>query len=112
MATIISSLRGLHVAVPRDMTRAAGLYNTLLRGDDPALLIEVLSGYRLKERLPENIGEFTIPLGVTETIRDGSDVPPVTYGAPCRIPVEVARHSARTGIETGIVGLQTPLPLD
>src|SRR6266566_3293918 len=69
MATIISSLRGLHVAVPRDMTRAAGLYNTLLRGDDPALLIEVLSGYRLKERLPENIGEFTIPLGVTETIR-------------------------------------------
>src|SRR5207247_167965 len=73
MATIISSLRGLHVAVPRDMTRAAGLYNTLLRGDDPALLIEVLSGYRLKERLPENIGEFTIPLGVTETIREGSD---------------------------------------
>src|SRR5439155_756560 len=85
MATIISSLRGLHVAVPRDMTRAAGLYNTLLRGDDPALLIEVLSGYRLKERLPENVGEFTIPLGVTETIRRGSDVTLVTYGALCRI---------------------------
>src|SRR5438093_1518746 len=75
MATIISSLRGLHVAVPRDMTRAAGLYNTLLRGDDPALLIEVLSGYSLKERLPENIGDFTIPLGVTETNRAGSSLP-------------------------------------
>ncbi len=112
MATIVSSLRGLHVAVPRDMTRAAGLYNTLLRGDDPALLIEVLSGYRLKERLPENIGEFTIPLGVTETIREGSDVTLVTYGALCRISMEAATDLASIGIETEIVDVQTLLPFD
>jgi 2-oxoisovalerate dehydrogenase E1 component len=112
MATIISSLRGLHVAVPRDMTRAAGLYNTLLRGDDPALLIEVLSGYRLKERLPENVGEFTIPLGVTETIREGSDVTLVTYGALCRIALEAAADLARVGIETEIIDVQTLLPFD
>jgi 2-oxoisovalerate dehydrogenase E1 component len=112
MATIVSSLRGMHVAVPRDMTRAAGLYNTLLRGDDPALLIEVLSGYRLKERLPENIGEFTIPLGVTETIREGSDVTLVTYGALCRIAMEAATDLAGVGIETEIVDVQTLLPFD
>jgi pyruvate/2-oxoglutarate/acetoin dehydrogenase E1 component/TPP-dependent pyruvate/acetoin dehydrogenase alpha subunit len=112
MATIVSSLRGLHVAVPRDMTRAAGLYNTLLRGDDPALLIEVLSGYRLKERLPDNIGEFTIPLGVTETIREGSDVTLVTYGALCRIAIEAAGDLAALGIETEIVDVQTLLPFD
>jgi pyruvate/2-oxoglutarate/acetoin dehydrogenase E1 component len=112
MATIISSLRGMHVAVPRDMTRAAGLYNTLLRGDDPALLIEVLSGYRLKERLPENIGEFTIPLGVTETLREGTDVTLVTYGALCRIAMEAAGDLANVGIETEIVDVQTLLPFD
>jgi len=112
MATIISSLRGLHVAVPRDMTRAAGLYNTLLRGDDPALLIEVLSGYRLKERLPENVGEFTIPLGVTETIRGGSDVTLVTYGALCRIAMEATADLASVGIETEVVDVQTLLPFD
>ena len=112
MATIISSLRGMHVAVPRDMTRAAGLYNTLLRGDDPALLIEVLSGYRLKERLPENIGGFTIPLGVTETLREGTDVTLVTYGALCRIAMEAAGDLANVGIETEIVDVQTLLPFD
>src|SRR5213593_952092 len=112
METIISSLRGLHVAVPRDMTHAAGLYNTLLRGDDPALLIEVLSGYRLKERLPENIGTFTIPLGVTETIREGSDVTLATYGALCRIATEAAADLANVGIETEIVDVQTLMPFD
>jgi pyruvate/2-oxoglutarate/acetoin dehydrogenase E1 component/TPP-dependent pyruvate/acetoin dehydrogenase alpha subunit len=112
MATIVSSLRGLHVAVPRDATRAAGLYNTLLRGDDPAIVIEVLSGYRLKERLPDNIGEFTIPLGVTETIREGSDVTLVTYGALCRIALEAATDLAAVGIETEIVDVQTLLPFD
>jgi 2-oxoisovalerate dehydrogenase E1 component len=112
MATIVSSLRGLHVAVPRDATRAAGIYNTLLRGDDPALVIEVLSGYRLKERLPDNIGEFTIPLGVTETIREGSDVTLVTYGALCRIALEAADDLAKIGIDTEIVDVQTLLPFD
>jgi pyruvate/2-oxoglutarate/acetoin dehydrogenase E1 component len=112
MATIISSLRGLHVAVPRDMTHAAGLYNTLLRGDDPAVLIEVLSGYRLKERVPENVGDFTIPLGVTETLRPGSDVTLVTYGALCRIAMEAAADLAIAGIETEIIDAQTLLPFD
>ena len=112
LAMVVSSLRGLHVAVPRDATRAAGLYNTLLRGDDPALVIEVLSGYRIKERLPENIGEFTIPLGVTETIREGSDVTLVTYGALCRIALEAASDLAKIGIDIEIVDVQTLLPFD
>src|SRR3989449_7714759 len=112
MATIVSALRGLHVAVPRDMTRAAGLYNTLLRGDDPGLLIEVLSGYRLKERIPENVGEFTIPLGVPETLRSGADVTLVTYGALCRIALEAAEDLAELGIDTEIVDVQTLLPFD
>ncbi|HEV8537086.1 MAG TPA: thiamine pyrophosphate-dependent enzyme [Candidatus Limnocylindria bacterium] len=112
LATIVSSLRGLHVAVPRDMTRAAGLYNTLLRGDDPAILIEVLSGYRLKERMPENVGVFTVPLGVTETIREGRDVTLVTYGALCRIAMEAADDLAMAGIETEIIDVQTLLPFD
>src|SRR5437870_5595877 len=112
MATIVSALRGLHVAVPRDMTRAAGLYNTLLRGDDPGLLIEVLSGYRLKERIPENAGEFTIPLGVPETLRSGADVTLVTYGALCRIAGEAAEDLAELGIDTEIVDVQTLLPFD
>ena len=112
MATIVSSLRGLHVAVPRDMTRAAGLYNTLLRGDDPAVVIEVLSGYRLKERIPENVGAFTIPLGVPEPIREGSDVTLVTYGALCRIALQAAEDLAQLGIETEIVDVQTLLPFD
>ena len=112
MATIVSALRGLHVAVPRDMTRAAGLYNTLLRGDDPGLLIEVLSGYRLKERIPENVGEFTIPLGVPETLRSGADVTLVTYGALCRIAGEAAEDLAELGIDTEIVDVQTLLPFD
>jgi pyruvate/2-oxoglutarate/acetoin dehydrogenase E1 component/TPP-dependent pyruvate/acetoin dehydrogenase alpha subunit len=112
MAMIVSALRGLHVAVPRDMTRAAGLYNTLLRGDDPAVLIEVLSGYRLKERIPNNVGTFTIPLGVVETIREGRDLTLVTYGALCRIALEAAMDLARLGIETEIIDVQTLLPFD
>ena len=112
LSMIISSLRGLHVAVPRDMTRAAGLYNTLLRGDDPAIVIEVLSGYRLKERMPDNVGEFTIPLGAPETIREGRDLTLVTYGALCRIAEEAASDLSRLGIEVEIVDVQTLLPFD
>ena len=112
LSMITSSLRGLHVAVPRDMTRAAGLYNTLLRGDDPAIVIEVLSGYRLKERMPDNVGEFTIPLGAPETIREGRDLTLVTYGALCRIAEEAASDLSRLGIEVEIVDVQTLLPFD
>jgi len=112
MGMILGSLRGLHVAVPRNMTQAAGLYNTLLRGDDPALVVEVLSGYRLKERVPDNVGELTVPLGVPEVIREGSDVTLVTYGALCRIAQEAAEDLIDAGIRVEIVDVQTLLPFD
>ena len=112
MAGIIHLVRGMHVLVPRDMTQAAGFYNTLFRSEDPALLVEVLNGYRLKERLPDNIGEFTVPLGVPEVIREGSDVTLVTYGACCRIALEAAELLRETGIDIEIVDVQTLLPFD
>src|SRR6059036_2641908 len=95
MQMILGTLRGIHVAVPRDMTQAAGFYNTLLRGDDPGLVIEVLSGYRYKERVAMNIGDFTLPLGIPEIIRPGKDVTLVTYGALCRIALEAATDLER-----------------
>ncbi len=112
MAGIIHLLRGVHVLVPRDMTRAAGFYNTLLQGDDPALVVEVLNGYRVKERLPDNIGELTIPLGVPEVLRKGSDVTLVTYGACVRIALEAADDLAKAGVETEVIDVQSLLPFD
>ena len=112
MAGIIHLLRGVYVLVPRNFTQAAGLYNTMLRSDDPALLVEVLNGYRQKERLPDNIGEMTIPLGVPEVIREGTDVTLVTYGACCRIALEAAGKLSSVGIETEVVDVQTLLPFD
>ena len=85
------------VCVPRNMTQAAGFYNTMLRSDDPALVVEVLNGYRIKEKLPSNIGDFTVPLGVPEVLREGSDVTVVTYGACCRIALEAAEKLAQVG---------------
>ena len=95
MAGILHLLRGIWVCVPRDMTQAAGIYNTLLAADDPAIVVEVLNGYRLKERLPANVGEFRVPLGVPEMLRQGRDVTLVTYGACCRIVLEAAELLAR-----------------
>ncbi len=112
MAGVIHLVRGMHVLVPRDMTRAAGFYNTLLRSDEPAIIVEVLNGYRLKERLPENIGEFTVPIGVPEVLRPGTDVTVVTYGACCRIALEAAEQLARAGIEAEIIDVQSLLPFD
>ncbi len=112
MQMLLGTLRGMHLCVPRDMTQAAGFYNTLLRGDDPAVVIEVLSGYRLKERLPANVGEFTLPLGVPETIREGRDLTIVTYGALCRIAMEAARDLAAVDIDAEIVDARTLLPFD
>ncbi len=112
MQMLLGTLRGLHVCVPRDMTQAAGFYNTLLRGDDPGLVIEVLSGYRLKERAPTNIGEFTLPLGVPELLREGADVTIVTYGALCRIALEAAQDLAAADIDVEIVDVRTLLPFD
>jgi pyruvate/2-oxoglutarate/acetoin dehydrogenase E1 component/TPP-dependent pyruvate/acetoin dehydrogenase alpha subunit len=112
MAGVLNLLRGIYVCVPRNMTQAAGFYNTLLRGDDPGLVVEVLNGYRTKERLPANIGEMTVPLGVPEVVREGGDVTVVTYGACCRIALEAAERLAQVGIEMEIVDVQTLLPFD
>lgn len=112
MQLILGALRGMHVCVPRDMTQAAGFYNTLLRGDDPALVIEVLSGYRLKERVPANVADFTLPLGVPEVIREGADLTIVTYGALCRIALEAAEDLAAAGIDAEVIDVRTLLPFD
>jgi pyruvate/2-oxoglutarate/acetoin dehydrogenase E1 component/TPP-dependent pyruvate/acetoin dehydrogenase alpha subunit len=112
MGALLGSLRGMHVVVPRDMTRAAGFYNTLLRGDDPALVVEVLNGYRLHEQMPLNVGEVTIALGVPEILRQGDDVTLVTYGACCRIALEAAELLEAVGIDVEVIDVQTLLPFD
>lgn len=112
MAGVIHLVRGIHVCVPRNMTQAAGMYNLLLQGDDPGIVVEVLNGYRLKERLPANVGEFTVPLGVPEVLREGTDVTVVTYGACCRIALEAAEALARVGVEAEVIDVQTLLPFD
>lgn len=112
MAGIIHLVRGIHVCVPRNMTQAAGMYNTLLQSDDPAIVVEVLNGYRLKEKLPANIGDFTVPLGIPEVLREGRDVTVVTYGSCCRIAMEAAERLAQVGIDIEIIDVQTLLPFD
>ncbi|RYU82482.1 alpha-ketoacid dehydrogenase subunit alpha/beta [Hymenobacter persicinus] len=109
---ILSSIRGMHVLVPRDMTQAAGFYNTLLRSDEPALVIECLNGYRLKERIPQNVGEFTVPLGVPETLQKGTDITIVTYGSMCRIVMDAAKQLAEVGISAEVIDVQSLLPFD
>lgn len=109
---ILGSLRGLHICVPRNMTQAAGMYNTLFRSDEPALVIECLNGYRLKEKLPENVGEYTVPLGKAEVIRTGTDITVVSYGSTLRVVEEAAEELARFGIEVEIIDPQTLLPFD
>ncbi|MES1225372.1 MAG: transketolase C-terminal domain-containing protein, partial [Bacteroidota bacterium] len=112
MGMIINSLRGVHVCVPRNMTQAVGMYNTLLQGMDPGLVIECLNGYRLKEKPPSNIIEFTVPLGMPEVIREGTDVTIVSYGSTLRIIQQVAANLDRQGISCEIVDVQTLLPFD
>lgn len=112
MGMILHSMRGIYVLVPRNMTQAAGFYNTMLKSDDPALIIECLNGYRLKERIPDNIGEFTVPLGVPEVLKEGSDVTVVTYGSMCRIVMEAAEELGKFGISCEVIDVQTLLPFD
>jgi pyruvate/2-oxoglutarate/acetoin dehydrogenase E1 component/TPP-dependent pyruvate/acetoin dehydrogenase alpha subunit len=112
MGGIINLVRGMHVCVPRNMTQAAGLYNTLLRGEDPAIVIEVLNAYRLKEKLPSNLAEMTVPLGVPEVLQQGKDVTVVSYGATLRIVQEAADLLAKSGIECEVIDVQTLLPFD
>lgn len=112
ISMILGSLRGLHICVPRNMTQAAGMYNTLFRSDEPALVIECLNGYRLKEKLPENVGEFTVPLGQAEVIKEGTDLTIVSYGSTLRIIEEAAEELEQMGISVEIIDPQTLLPFD
>ncbi|ALM21880.1 transketolase [Nonlabens sp. MIC269] len=112
MGGIINLVRGIHVLVPRNMTKAAGFYNTLMASDEPALIVECLNGYRLKEKLPVNLGEFRTPVGVVETIKTGSDITVVSYGSTLRIIEEAAVELERVGIDIEIIDIQSLLPFD
>ena len=112
MTILLGGLRGVHLCVPRNMTQAAGMYNTLLNSDDPAIVVECLNGYRLKEKLPNNLHEMRVPLGVPEVIRDGRDITIVTYGSMCRIVMEAARQLEELDISVEVIDVQTLLPFD
>ncbi len=112
MGMILNSLRGMHVLTPRNMVQAAGMYQTLIQSDEPALLIECLNGYRLKEKMPDNIGEYTVPLGIPEILEMGSDVTVVSYGSTLRVVQESAKMLSEIGISLEIIDVQTLLPFD
>lgn len=112
ISMILGSLRGILLCVPRDMTQAAGMYCTLLESDEPAIMIEVLNGYRIKERMPTNIGEYKIPVGRPEVIHEGTDITIVTYGAMCRIVMDAARLLEEMGISMEVIDVQTLIPFD
>jgi 2-oxoisovalerate dehydrogenase E1 component len=109
---MLQSLRGIYILTPRNMTQAAGFYNTMLQSDDPAIIVECLNGYRLKERIPDNVSEFTVPLGVPEILREGTDITIVTYGSMCRVVMEAAEALAEAGISAEVIDVQSILPFD
>jgi len=112
MGGIIHILRGIHILVPRNMTKAAGFYNTLLASDEPALVVECLNGYRLKEKMPSNLGAFRTPLGVVETLKEGSDITLVSYGATLRLVQEAAKELLTVGISAEVIDVQSLIPFD
>ena len=112
MGMIINAIRGIHVLVPRNMTQAAGFYNTLLEADEPALVIECLNGYRLKEKAPLNYGEFKTPIGIVETLREGKDITLVSYGSTLRLVEQTANELAEIGIDCEVIDIQSLLPFD
>ncbi len=112
MGVVINALRGMYVCVPRNMVQAVGMYNTMLQSNDPAIIVECLNGYRLKEKLPDNLLEYTVPLGVPEIIREGTDVTLVSYGSTLRIIQDATDRLAAEGIDCEIVDVQTLLPFD
>ena len=112
MGMIISALRGMYVCVPRNMTQAVGMYNTLLHSNDPAIVIECLNGYRLKEKQPSNLLEYCLPLGVPEVLREGTDVTVVSYGSTLRVVEDAAKQLETLGISCEVVDVQTLLPFD
>jgi pyruvate/2-oxoglutarate/acetoin dehydrogenase E1 component len=113
MALMLSSLRGMHICVPRNMVQAVGMYNTLLNGNDPAVMVECLNGYRLKEKMPSNLLDYRVSLGVPEVIREGDDITIVSYGSTLRIILQAAEIlEQRSGIHCEVVDVQTLLPFD
>jgi pyruvate/2-oxoglutarate/acetoin dehydrogenase E1 component len=112
MGMIINAIRGIHVLVPRNMTKAAGFYNTLLEKDEPALVIECLNGYRLKEKMPTNLGEFKTAIGVVDTIKEGTDITLVSYGSTLRLVEQAAKELENIGISAEIIDIQSLLPFD
>ena len=112
MGMIINAVRGIHVLVPRNMTQAAGFYNSLLECDEPALVIECLNGYRLKEKMPLNYGEFKTPIGVVETLKEGADITLISYGSTLRLVQQAAKELEEVGIDCEIIDLQSLLPFD
>ena len=112
MGMIINAIRGIHVLVPRNMTKAAGFYNTLLETDEPALIVECLNGYRLKEKMPTNLGAFKTPIGVVETIKTGTDITLVSYGSTIRLVEQAAKELLEVGIDCEIIDVQSLLPFD
>jgi pyruvate/2-oxoglutarate/acetoin dehydrogenase E1 component/TPP-dependent pyruvate/acetoin dehydrogenase alpha subunit len=112
MGMIINAIRGIHVLVPRNMTKAAGFYNTLMESDEPALVIECLNGYRIKEKMPLNFGEFKTPIGVIETIKNGTDITLVSYGSTLRLVQQAVKELIEIGIDCEIIDIQSLLPFD
>ena len=112
MGPIINALRGIHVLVPRNMTQAAGFYNTMLDSDDPALIVECLNGYRLKEKMPANLSEIRTPLGIPERLIEGSDITMVTYGSNCRVAAEAVEKLSAFNISVELIDVQSLLPFD
>jgi pyruvate/2-oxoglutarate/acetoin dehydrogenase E1 component/TPP-dependent pyruvate/acetoin dehydrogenase alpha subunit len=112
MGGLIHLLRGIHILVPRNMTKAAGFYNTLLASDEPALIVECLNGYRLKEKMPANLGEFRTPIGAVETVKEGTDITLVSYGSTLRIVQDVAKELLEVGIDAEVIDIQSLLPFD
>lgn len=112
MGALLNSLKGMHICVPRNMVTAAGFYNTLMQGDDPALIIEPLNAYRTKEKLPSNIGEFKTPLGIPEIVTEGSDLTIVSYGSTCNIAAEAVKELSTVGISAELIDVRTLIPFD
>ena len=112
MGGLISLLRGIHILVPRNMTQAAGFYNTLLKSQEPAMVIESLNGYRLKEKMPSNLGEFTVPLGLVELLSEGNDITIVSYGSTLRLVEEAAKELKLLNIQAEVIDIQSLLPFD
>ncbi len=112
MAGILNLIKGIHVLVPRNLTKAAGFYNTMLQADEPCLIIETLNGYRLKEKLPNNLGEYTVPVGKVEITKEGKDATVVTYGSTWRVVMEAATELEKLGVNIEVIDIQSLMPFD